>query len=218
MSSIPVFDVEFFAREQVVPNLQNPDAYEGLIITSQRAVSALQRFLPMFSPLHEMWRTKPVYVVGPATKKSAEEMGFETRGERSLNARNLAALVAEKQGNRALLFLCGEQRRDELPEALRAYGIPFFECIVYRTIPRNPLALSDWEKPDWVVCYSPRGAQIVVKAWPAHWNTVSVGCIGETTAHEMQQLGHDVSAIASVPTPEGVWVAVSSNIRFQQRP
>lgn len=106
------------------------------------------------------WAEMPIYAVGERTAAalSCTLDGAPVRGgAQAANARQLADLVladhasrtagdaiaapsdadaaATSHGRRPLLFLGGDKRRHELPDALAAANVPLVEKTVYRSLP-----------------------------------------------------------------------------------
>ena len=131
-------------------------------------------------------------------------------GEATGRAEDLADLIISEGIEDPLLFLCGDRRRDELPDRLSEAGVPVEERVVYHTIP-DASALTDVPSsvPDWVVFFSPSGVEAAnsVEAFP--WNRVRVAAIGPTTADALREAGSAPAAVATTPTPEALVTALS---------
>jgi len=76
-----------------------------------------------------------IYCTGATTKKLAGEyFGEEKIAGTADSAAELAELIIESADTDDVIFFCGNQRRDELPEILQQEGINVQEIIVYETI------------------------------------------------------------------------------------
>ena len=116
------------------------------------------------------------------------------------NAQELAAHIIENHHHKSFDYLCSEQRRDELPDLLKAQKIELKEHIVYRSV----AVVRSFDRIfAAVLFYSPRGVSAFAKAnkfQPHH-----VICIGETTATEAKKWYKNVR-IANKATVENTIV------------
>jgi uroporphyrinogen-III synthase len=96
------------------------------VFTSVHAVEAVRERLAVVPG----WR---IYCIGGATREAvAGIFGEGSIVESAASARELAELIIGR-GESAVLFFCGDRRRDELPEVLTRAGIRVDERVVYRT-------------------------------------------------------------------------------------
>ena len=208
--SVPVLAFNYVNKNGLERALTEAHAFSGLICTSSRAVEAFGHHNVLDETLLNPWQEKPIYVVGPATQLALESIGLRSVGEVSGNAEALAHFITQhhsrKQG--PLLFICGHRRRDELPAILKDEGIGFEECVVYETHPRRDMNLASIQAPDLAVFFSPSGVQAVHNAWPKHWNKIGCVAIGARTAAALMEIGKEVLATSSEPTPEGLLEAI----------
>ena len=97
--------------------------------TSMNAVEAVATYLQEEKP---DWT---IYCMGQTTR----ELVTKYFGEASLaatadNAAELAETIAEEGYTDEVIFFCGDQRRDELPDVLRGNDIDVTEITVYHTV------------------------------------------------------------------------------------
>ena len=153
---------------------------------------------------------RPVWAVGPATAEAARAAGlpviagdFGTAD--ALAARLEAEAGAAEAGVAALpfLFLCGDRRRDVLPDRLRAAGLAVAEHVVYRAHLALERVPPQAAAPDWAVFFSPTGVE-VAHAVPAFPWSARLAAIGPTTAAALEAGGHAVAAVAAAPTPDAL--------------
>ena len=202
--SVPVLRFECVGRGVASEVIAQANTFSGLICTSPRAIEAV-RGLDLSG-----WQEKPAFAVGPTTAEAMRALGLHPEGEEAGEAETLAAVIAAHRFDRPLLFLCGDRRRDALPDALRAARIAFEERVVYRTQPDA----SAWHEssdrlPDWVVFFSPSGVEAVQAVAGFPWNRVRKAAIGPTTADALRAAGFAPAAVAATPTPEALAAAVS---------
>lgn len=142
--------------ERMVQLLQSPTKYDGVILTSQRAVQAwqeswsvlskrLQRLGPL--PPSSVWNKIPYYVVGPSTARALRDMDVppfcraqNVYGEKSGSGANLAQELIQRTETRSksaarFLYLVGDKRTSSLRDTIEASGVPveLEEILVYKT-------------------------------------------------------------------------------------
>ena len=210
--SIPVLDFEFVDQEALRAALSHPDRYGGLLLTSPRAAEALAEALSGLPGQAVIWSAKPAFVVGPRTSERLRRLGFQPQGEHAGKAEALADVLEEMAAkiDEPLLFLCGNRRRETLPERLRRSGLAFEECIVYHTYTQTSPELPE-EAPDWMVFFSPSGVEAVLRTSRVETWGARVAAIGPTTAEALEQAGLPADVVAEAPTPEALVQAVTAS-------
>ncbi|SHO77610.1 Uncharacterized protein MSYG_1952 [Malassezia sympodialis ATCC 42132] len=135
--------------------LQDGVVYDGVVITSQRAVQAWQEACSLISAdmilqptlrTSKQWNQTPFYVVGPATEKSLRQIAVHPAlrptivvGEQSGNAKELAHEMASRaartQSVQNMLYLVGDKRLPVLRDTLESLhaNIVLDELMVYMT-------------------------------------------------------------------------------------
>lgn len=100
-------------------------------------------------------------------------------------------------------FYCGNQRRDELPTALKQAGIRVNEYVIYENIPSPTVTAEDY---DGLLFFSPSAVKSYLSANRLHSKTVCFA-IGRTTATELREytdnkiiMSTDISEDAMVQT------------------
>ncbi|KAI9920147.1 hypothetical protein PsorP6_015458 [Peronosclerospora sorghi] len=77
-----------------------------------------------------------------------------------------------------MMFLCGDKRRDVLPDSFRPRDLPLEELVVYQTCALQNIAIPDeCRVPDWVVFFIPSGLE-AVKHLPLPWESIRKAAIG----------------------------------------
>jgi uroporphyrinogen-III synthase len=209
--SIPILDFEPAGEEVLTGILRRPEAYEGVILTSPRAASRLVEALERTGFDTAAWRKKTLWTVGPATAAIAAAAQFDPQGEDNGEAARLAERIVMYPATRPWLFLCGDRRRDTLPEALRQARTPFEELIVYHTRERVP----DWSacsSLDWVVFFSPLGVEAAMPVSETVWKGAQTAAIGPTTAVALRDAGRPAAAVAEQPTPAALVAALGMSV------
>jgi uroporphyrinogen-III synthase len=130
------------------------------------------------------------------------------------DAAALAEQIAAAVSAGPLLFLCGNRRRDTLPNRLREADLAFDEVVVYETRTRRDLTLpASPESPGslWLVFFSPSGLEAVEQAPsvdPGQLHDARIAAIGPTTGGALEKAGWAVEAVAAEPSPEALLDAI----------
>lgn len=174
---------------------------------------------------------------GVEEKEDEEEEGKEGKPEGRIlyakSAKELALrIVQERKGreNGRLLYICGNLRREELPEVLRNHGVRTKEVCAYSTSTSLsiPPHLAFWRTAvkhgregeqthcvDWICFFSPSGVQSVWEVIESErkegaenvWPRVAV--IGPTTNEAFEKVTkRKANAIAASPTAEALLEAI----------
>lgn len=202
---VPVLSFSFPRQGALRERMERPKDYGGLICTSPRAVRALRDVLSKAAVEAGTWTKKAVYAVGPRTAGALRVLGFEPVGEESGGAGALSSVIAS---SKTLLFLCGNRRRDTLPDALTDARIPFEELVVYETHTRSDLALPAGAPGDWLAFFSPSGIEAIERAPRVDPRIYRRAAIGPTTAAALDDHGWPPEATAATPTPASLVEAV----------
>ena len=208
----PVLAFDQVDGPALAQRLNQAAQYAGLVVTSPRAVGALKEALSGGADERAAWQGKSAFAVGPRTAEALEALGFAPQGQESGSAQELAALIVRHSFKEPLLFLCGNRRRDVLPNRLREAGIPFEEQRVYETRLRTDLDLTTPTVPDWLVFFSPSGIEAVRQAGAMqdahHLAAVRLAAIGPTTARALREAGWAPDAVADRPAPDALVEAI----------
>jgi uroporphyrinogen-III synthase len=190
---------DILETEQVEHKLQLSG--DAVIITSKNALIALEN-VPV---------TTPVFCVGTVTSGLVKNHTVKFTAQ---NAQDLATHIIEQHQHQSFDYLCSEQRRDELPDLLRAQKIELKEHIVYRSV---AIVKSFDRIFAAVLFYSPRGVSAFAPACRTGRKANSLQspcaiCIGETTATEAKKWFKHVR-IASKSTVENTIVTAIKLLR-----
>lgn len=204
VASVPVLAFRYKNEAVLHEKLENAG---GLIVTSPRAGDLCGKLLKADAALRKKWLQRPIVCIGKRSAEALEGVGLCP----FVSAQASGEAVAEAAMNRpapSWLFVCGNLRRDALPDRLQVGGVPFEELEVYDTLLRDDLDLAQIQVPDWVVFFSPSGVASVQSQWPAAWKGVQKAAIGSTTADAITKAGWRVDAIAANPDPQSLLAAV----------
>ena len=202
---VPVLAFRFPNQDALRSCLTDPSQYAGLILTSPRAVRALEG-IDLPKAVWDTWTDQPAYAVGPKTASAVRDIGFTPSGEGAGSASALESVIAKQK--KPYLFLCGNRRRDVLPDALQEAGTPFEELIVYETGLRTALDIPDAREGDWLAFFSPSGIEAVTQHAADKAKGYQVAAIGPTTASALRDGGWAVDAVAETPSPDALADAI----------
>lgn len=215
--SLPILRFEFVNEAELRQALEHPRTYDGLILTSPRAVDALTNAMPWLPTENVLWHAKAIFAVGPRTAADLREIGFDPIGEGSGSAEMLAEYIVHQDFKRPLLFLCGNRRRDTLPFLLREHGVPFEELCVYTSHEDVDLNFASRRLPDWAVFFSPSGVGAILAKCGWDLGNVRLAVIGETTAEALRGAGFKVDVVAKEPTPHALAHAMQAAEEYTVR-
>jgi len=148
-----------------------------VVFTSMNAVTAV---ITMLNDVLPEWR---IYCMGHRTKELVEAyFGKDAIAGIAENAGLLAEQIIEEGNTDELIFFCGDQRRNELPDKLEANDITVTEIVVYQTI-NTPKQLN--KSYDAVLFFSPSAVESFFSK-----NKLAADCIvfaiGATTANTVR--------------------------------
>ncbi len=173
---------------------ETPKEIKNLIFTSQNAVRFFFEKMPVSDLIHTA-----VFCVGEKTEATliAKKLNVVEKGS---NATELAHKIVNNHKEKDFLFICGEQRREELPSILKKNTIHFEELTVYKTIENSTHIARAF---DGVLFFSPSAVQSYMSR-----NSIKMQhcfCIGNTTANTVAKYTNQIT-IANKSTIENVIV------------
>lgn len=118
-------EIKHFAAQNIVA-----------VFTSIHAVEVVKSELPDITPLWE------IFCTGGATKEALLEIFDEPAiAGTAKNASGLAEKILQHADLKQVVFFCGKQRLNDLPETLQKAGIKVTEVVVYQTV-GTPVTIS----------------------------------------------------------------------------
>ena len=167
----------------------------AVVFTSMNAVDAVATYLEDARP---DWK---IYCIGNSTFQLAGEyFGKEKIAGTANSAKELAELIAENYENDELIFFCGDQRREELPDILKENGIEVNEIIVYHTL---AVPQSIEKKYHGILFFSPSAVNSFFAKNKLNKDTV-LFAIGNTTGNEIKKYTTNKIMIADEPGKENL--------------
>ncbi len=166
-----------------------------VIFTSMNAVQAVAEQLEGQEP---DWK---IYTMGNTSAELVKEyFGEQALAGTANNAAELAELVAEEWDQEEVIFFCGNQRRDELPDILRGHQIDITEIEVYTTV-NTPHKIK--KHYDGILFFSPSAVKSFFSVNKADPQTI-LFAIGETTAGEIGKFSRNRVLTGSQPGKENL--------------
>ncbi len=139
-----------------------------------------------------------IYTLAGITGKIVKDYFVES--EIFSTARNSTQLAEEivRNDEKQVIFFCGDQRRDELPDMLSAHEIEMKEIVVYRTIEKPVKVETNY---DGVLFFSPSAVKSFFSINKTEATTV-LFAIGKTTAEELTLHSSNKILIGTHPNKE----------------
>ncbi|HVZ95396.1 MAG TPA: uroporphyrinogen-III synthase [Chitinophagaceae bacterium] len=168
------------------------------IFTSRNAAEMVGKYVAKNEP----WK---IYCTGDKTKDTILHFFpcafIATVAE---NAADLAWIILKDISVKSVIFFCGNQRRDELPEILVQNGIDMEEVMVYETISR-PVTIT--KEYDGVLFFSPSAVESFFSKNKLNDNTICFA-VGNTTAHAIEKFSGNKIITAVRATQQSILDAV----------
>lgn len=167
-----------------------PFEYSGQI---ENAIVTSQNIAQIIIDTHI--QIKSVFCVGEKTSNLLKSQNYNVV-KTARKASVLAEFLVKYHKNDSFLFLCGNIRRNELPDVMTENEINFKEKIMYKTTLNSQVFSKSFEG---VLFFSPSGIQSYIQENSLKNKTAF--CIGNTTANEAKKHTRNV-VIASQATVE----------------
>jgi uroporphyrinogen-III synthase len=137
-----------------------------------------------------------LFCIGHATRRQAiGYFGEKAIAGTAASAAELAEEIIRGAAGKEVFFFCGDQRRDELPDRLRAAGFTVREVVVYRTIQTPQKAERPYEG---IAFFSPSAVESFFSV-----NSVGAGtilfAIGLTTAAAILERTGRQAVVSGMP-------------------
>lgn len=194
--------------------LQQLGTYAAAVFTSPRAAGSV---LERMKARGMAWISRgapEIWAIGPATAAALRgvlgsvRVPGERQGGRSTAATLLRAMLEGNVGS-PVLFPCGEMRRDELPNGLRAHGIRVDEVECYRSVLADESeARAAAGLGSVVVVASPSVVDLLARACPRA-SRPELLAVGPTTAASARAAGWSPAAVAESPSARALASAIT---------
>ncbi len=196
IDTLSFIETEAIDTVDVQQEIENTLLQSALVIfTSMNAVEAVAAQLEGQEP---DWK---IYTMGYTSAELVKKyFGKDALYGTAKNAAELAERVVEDWEQEEVIFFCGNQRRDELPDILRQHGIEVTEIEVYTTI-ATPHKIK--KHYDGVLFFSPSAVRSFFSVNKADQQTI-LFAIGDTTASEIGKFTQNKVIIGSEPGKENL--------------
>lgn len=203
--AVPVLSYEAVNKEELEAKLEDADQWAGLIITSPRASDLVADVMSQAGASASDWKSKPIVCTGKRTAAGVAAFTDHLVIPEEKTAVGVGGEVVAISDSRPWLFVCGNLRRDTLPQYLESASVSYEELIIYQTRPRKEVDLKSLQ-PDWLVFFSPSGVEVIRENWPTQWRKKrpQLAAIGPTTEEAMKGTGWQVAATAAAPEPNAL--------------
>lgn len=164
-----------------------------VVFTSRNAIEAVAAELEDQEP---DWK---IYCVGnKSAELAAEYFGEEKIYGSAENAEELANLIIDEAITDEIIFFCGDQRRDELPDILSKNNIEVNEIIVYQNMMVPQKITRAYEG---ILFYSPSGVESFFSINKIENKSV-LFAIGNTTSNAIRKYSNNKIIISKMPDKE----------------
>ncbi len=128
------------------------------------------------------------------------------------NAMELAKIIVSIEEVKAVSFLCGSRRRDELSQILKQHEVEVQEIEVYKTLITGSHVTTGY---DGVLFFSPSAVESFFQKNKLKKN-IPCFCIGNTTKNAVAEYSGNELIVASEPTQESI-LSAATNYFIQKR-
>lgn len=186
-------------KREEVQSLVRTHPAAPLVFTSSHAVAVFSAIMT-----HTDLNDRRVFCLSGRTRTMLEDPSYHCGGilATAPDAASLARTIMD-YGAPKLLFICGNQRRDELPRLLRAAGKTVLEAVVYKTV---ELRSRFTREVDGILFFSPSAARSFFAVNTLAPRTVCFA-IGGTTAGTLATLTSNRIITAGEPSVQALLAA-----------
>lgn len=166
-----------------------------VVFTSMNAVDAVAKYLNGHKP---HWK---IYSIGTTTSQLVKKhFGENSIAGTAYNAADLAGLIVKDRETDKVIFFCGNQRRDELPQILSNNNIAVTEIEVYKTT-AVPHKIN--RNYNGILFFSPSVVESFFSNNSINHQTI-LFVIGNTTAEAIKPFTNNRIIISSTPGKENL--------------
>jgi uroporphyrinogen-III synthase len=195
-ADIRVTQHNFIQKEMVDQSgFKQNSIHPVIVLTSQTAAHAWIEMMNKFRLDPSLYQ---IYCLPSCAKALANQPGAKIAMV-DKDAVSLAYSIVKDKSISKVTFICGNLRREELPEKLSEKGIVVEEIIAYKTKLTSFKIQEDYHG---VLFFSPSAIDSYLLMNPAI--TCDAFCLGQTTANHAQETGFLKIQVADTPTPESM--------------
>jgi len=191
--------VSFIATEPIETVEVQQEVEQALLLSTNVIFTSMNAVEAVAAQLEDQQPDWNIYTIGHTTM----ELVKKYFGEDSINgtagsAEELAELIVEDGTIHEVIFFCGDQRRDELPDTLNSNDIDVQEIEVYTTVATPHKLTKQYEG---ILFFSPSAVQSFFSVNKLSSNTI-LFAIGDTTANAIKKYSTNKIIISETPVKE----------------
>jgi uroporphyrinogen-III synthase len=194
-AGLKVTQADFIRKTILISDSLPAPLHATIVLTSQTAVRA---WIEIAQRIKLDLENYPVYCLASATQAMAVRQGLKISGV-ATDAASLADEIVKDKSISAVTFVCGDKRRDELPNRLKKNGVDVQEIIAYKT-ELVPVKIS--QPYSAVLFFSPSAVDSFLSLNKMDSSTCF--CLGKTTADHARLSGFSEIHLAKTHTPESL--------------
>jgi Uroporphyrinogen-III synthase len=184
LNDIEIDEVPFITTEPIKDD-ELKNKLRGFLQQNITAVFTSKNAVPPFEQIVNAEVPWKIFCIGQATKKSVTKLfGEEKIAGTADNASALADIILQDAEIKKVIFFCGKQRREELPQKLKSAEIEIEEVVVYETF-ETPQKISR-KHYDGILFFSPSAVKSFFSLNKLN-GEIQVFAIGKTTADSIQK-------------------------------
>ena len=166
-----------------------------VVFTSMNAVDAVASRLKEQKP---EWK---IFCIGFTTRQLAENyFGKQSIAGVANSASELTEVIVDEGNTSDVIFFCGDQRRNELPDGLRTHDIRVKEIIVYKTANQQHQVEKDYQG---ILFFSPSAVESFFANNKVNHDTV-LFAIGTSTASAISRYSTNKVITSDEPGKENL--------------
>ena len=201
MNDIEIDELPFITTE-LIKNDDLKNILRGFLQQNITAVFTSKNAALAFDQIANAEVPWKIFCIGQSTKKSVGKiLGEEKISGTADNASELADIILQDTEIKKVIFFCGKQRREELPEKLKSAEIEIEEIVVYETF-ETPQKISR-KHYDGILFFSPSAVKSFFSSNKLN-EEIQVFAIGKTTADAIQKNIDRELIIAETPGEENM--------------
>ena len=200
-AGIDIDELTFIETNPIQSKLVDKEIENALKETATVVFTSMNAVEVVGDQIKEHQLNWKIYCMGTTTQQLVVNFfGQNAIAGTANDAASLAKQIIKDQPKEKLIFFCGDQRRDELPELLKQYSIEAKEIIVYETTAIHHLIQKQY---DGILFFSPSAVESFFTNNKVVENTV-LFAIGNTTAKELKKYSNNKIVISNEPGKENL--------------
>ena len=198
---IDIDELSFIETESILSVEVQQEIQQALILSTTIVFTSINAVESVAIFMEEQKPDWTIYCIGSTTAKLVKKyFGEASIAGTASDAASLGTLIAADRFADEVIFFCGDQRRDELPDILRSNDILVNEIVVYQTIAVPRKINKDYHG---ILFFSPSAVESFFRNNKLPQSTL-LFAIGNTTANEIRKYSTNKIIIAEEPGKENL--------------